>query len=225
MRGIALSGKVRFLDTTLRDGEQTPGVSLDMDEKLAIARGLDALGVQVIEAGSAITSEGERKSMKAVADSGLNAEICSFVRTLKSDVDLALQCDVDSVHLVVPVSDLHIERKLKSDRKTVFQNAIDVTEYAKDHGLVVELSGEDASRADLDFLTSIYLAGVEAGADRLCFCDTVGVLVPEATASNFRQAIRPGSTNQHTLPQRLRDGHCEYSGCPPVGCLPGARDS
>ena len=185
MRGIALSGKVRFLDTTLRDGEQTPGVSLDMDEKLAIARGLDALGVQVIEAGSAITSEGERKSMKAVADSGLNAEICSFVRTLTSDVDLALQCDVDSVHLVVPVSDLHIERKLKSDRKTVIRNAIEVTEYAKDHGLIVELSGEDASRADLDFLTSIYLAGVEAGADRLCFCDTVGVLVPEATAAIF----------------------------------------
>lgn len=193
MRGIALSGKVRFLDTTLRDGEQTPGVSLDMDEKLAIARGLDALGVQVIEAGSAITSEGERRSMKAVADSGLNAEICSFVRTLKSDVDLALQCDVDSVHLVVPVSDLHIERKLKSDRKTVFQNAIDVTEYAKDHGLVVELSGEDASRADMDFLTNIYLAGVEAGADRLCFCDTVGVLVPETTAAIFAKLSELGA--------------------------------
>ena len=193
MRGIALSGKVRFLDTTLRDGEQTPGVSLDMDEKLAIARGLDALGVQVIEAGSAITSEGERKSMKAVADSGLNAEICSFVRTLTSDVDLALQCDVDSVHLVVPVSDLHIERKLKSDRKTVIRNAIEVTEYAKDHGLIVELSGEDASRADLDFLTSIYLAGVEAGADRLCFCDTVGVLVPEATAAIFSKLSTLGA--------------------------------
>lgn len=193
MRGIALSGKVRFLDTTLRDGEQTPGVSLDMDEKLAIARSLDALGVQVIEAGSAITSEGERKSMKAVADSGLSAEICSFVRTLKSDVDLALQCDVDSVHLVVPVSDLHIERKLKSDRKTVVQNAIDVTEYAKDHGLVVELSGEDASRADLDFLTSIYQAGIEAGADRLCFCDTVGVLVPEVTSTIFGKLSKIGA--------------------------------
>ncbi len=70
MRGIALLGRVRFLDTTLRDGEQTPGVSLDTDEKLAIARGLDALGVQVIEAGSAMTSEGERQSIKAVADSG-----------------------------------------------------------------------------------------------------------------------------------------------------------
>ena len=192
MRGIALSGKIRFLDTTLRDGEQTPGVSLATDEKLAIARGLDALGVHVIEAGSAITSEGERKSMKAVADSGLNAEICSFVRVLTSDVDLALSCDVDSIHLVVPVSDLHIERKLKSDRKTVVEKAIEVTEYAKDHGLVVELSGEDASRADLDFLTKIYLAGIDAGADRLCFCDTVGVLVPEVTSAIFGEISNLG---------------------------------
>jgi D-citramalate synthase len=193
MRGIALSGKIRFLDTTLRDGEQTPGVSLDMDEKLAIAQRLDALGVQVIEAGSAITSEGERKSMKAVADSGLCAEICSFVRVRTADVDLALECDVDSVHLVVPVSDLHIESKLKSDRKTVIQKAVQVTEYAKDHGLVVELSGEDASRADLDFLTSLYIAGIEAGADRLCFCDTVGVLIPEVTVNIFRKLSHLGA--------------------------------
>jgi D-citramalate synthase len=89
MRGIALSDKIRFLDTTLRDGEQTPGVSLDMEEKLAIARGLDSLGVQVIEAGSAMTSEGERKSIKAVAASGLDAEICSYTRALTSDVDAA----------------------------------------------------------------------------------------------------------------------------------------
>jgi D-citramalate synthase len=191
MRGIALSGKIRFLDTTLRDGEQTPGVSLDMEEKLAIAHGLDALGVQVIEAGSAITSEGERKSMKAVADSGLSAEICSFVRVITADVDLALECNVDSIHLVVPVSDLHIDCKLKSDRKTVIQKAIEVTEYAKDHGLVVELSGEDASRADLDFLTSLYMSGIEAGADS--FCDTVGVLVPEVASNVFGRLSNLGA--------------------------------
>jgi D-citramalate synthase len=185
MRGIALSGRLRFLDTTLRDGEQTPGVSLVAEEKVAIARALDALGVHVIEAGSAVTSEGERRSMKAVASSGLNAEICSYVRALPSDVDMALDCDVDSVHLVVSVSDLHIERKLRSDRKSVMRKAVEVTEYAKDHGLVVELSGEDASRADLDYLMSLYRAGIEAGADRLCFCDTVGVLVPEVAAEIF----------------------------------------
>ncbi len=185
MRGIALFGRVRFLDTTLRDGEQTPGVSLSREEKLAIASGLDALGVQVIEAGSAMTSEGERQSIKAVAALGLDAEICSYVRTLSSDVDVALDCDVDSVHLVVPVSDLHIERKLQSDRKSVIRRAVEVTEYAKAHGLIVELSGEDASRSDLDYLTTLYTAGIEAGADRLAFCDTVGVLVPEATCEIF----------------------------------------
>ncbi|HPJ84941.1 MAG TPA: 2-isopropylmalate synthase, partial [Methanothrix sp.] len=114
MRGIALFGRVHLLDTTLRDGEQTPGVSLTKDEKLEIARQLDALGVDVIEAGSAVTSEGERAAMKAVADEGLRAEIASYVRARTDDVDLALDCDVDSLHLVVPVSDLHIKSKLRS---------------------------------------------------------------------------------------------------------------
>jgi len=185
MRGIALFGKIRFLDTTLRDGEQTPGVSLGLDEKLAIAQGLDSLGVDVIEAGSAMTSAGERQSIKAIADCGLRAEICSYVRALTADIDTAMSCNVDSVHLVVPVSDLHIQCKLKSDRQSVIKQAVNVTEYAKDHGLVVELSGEDASRSDLDYLESIYRAGIEAGADRLAFCDTVGVLVPEVTADIF----------------------------------------
>jgi len=193
MRGIALSDRVRFLDTTLRDGEQTPGVSLDLDEKLAIARSLDAIGVKVIEAGSAMTSVGERKSIKAVADAGLDAEICSYVRALNSDVDTALSCDVDSIHLVVPVSDLHIECKLKSNREAVTAMAVEVTEYAKDHGLIVELSGEDASRADLAFLESLYRAGIEVGADRLCFCDTVGVLVPETTCQTFKRLSNLGA--------------------------------
>ncbi len=193
MRGIALLGRIRFLDTTLRDGEQTPGVSLDTEEKLAIARGLDALGVQVIEAGSAMTSVGERQSIKAVSAAGLNAEICSYVRALTADVDTALACDVDSVHLVVPVSDLHIECKLKSDRKSVIRKAVEVTEYAKDHGLIVELSGEDASRADQDYLASLYLAGIDAGADRLAFCDTVGVLVPEVATEVFGRLSRLGA--------------------------------
>jgi D-citramalate synthase len=185
MRGIALFGKFGFLDTTLRDGEQTPGVTLGLEKKVSIARALDSIGVRVIEAGSAMTSEGERQSVKAVAALGLEAEICSYVRALPSDVDIALGCDVDSIHLVIPVSDLHIERKLKSDRSAVLQRAAEVTEYAKDHGLVVELSGEDASRADLDYLVGLYQAGIEAGADRLAFCDTVGVLVPERAREIF----------------------------------------
>ncbi len=198
MRGIALFGRVHLLDTTLRDGEQTPGVSLTEDEKLEIARHLDALGLDVIEAGSAVTSEGERKAMKAVAHEGLGAEIASYVRARTDDVDLALDCDVDSIHLVVPVSDLHIKSKLRSDRESVLRSAVTVTEYAKDHGLVVELSGEDASRADEGYLTSLYRAGIDAGADRLCYCDTVGVLVAEKAVEIFsRLSDLPAPVSVH----------------------------
>jgi (R)-citramalate synthase len=192
MRGIALFGKIRFLDTTLRDGEQTPGVSLTLEEKVDIARALDDIGVDVIEAGSAATSEGERQSIRAISASGLDAEICSFARSVTRDIDNALDCNVDSVHLVVSVSDLHIERKLRSDRKSVIRKAIEVTEYAKEHGLIVELSGEDASRADLDFLVSLYEAGIRVGAERLCFCDTVGVLRPEITSDIFSRLSQLG---------------------------------
>ncbi|MDQ1252259.1 MAG: (R)-citramalate synthase [Euryarchaeota archaeon] len=142
--------------------------------------------ISVIEAGSAITSEGERESIKAVANAGLNAEICSYCRIVKTDVDHALDCNVDSIHLVSPVSDLHIRTKIKKDRETVRQIAVEITEYAKDHGLIVELSGEDASRADLEFLKALYADCIDAGADRLCFCDTVGLLVPERTTEIFR---------------------------------------
>ena len=170
----------------MRDGEQTPGVALTREKKLLIARALDDMGISVIEAGSAITSTGERESIKAVANDGLNAEICSYCRIVKMDVDYALECDVDSIHLVVPVSDLHIRTKIKKDRDAVRQISVEVTEYAKDHGLVVELSGEDASRADLKFLKALYEDGIDAGSDRLCFCDTVGLLVPERTTEIFR---------------------------------------
>lgn len=176
---------IKFLDTTLRDGEQTPGVALTLEEKLWIARKLDTLRVDIIEAGSAITSEGERKAIRAISNEGLDAEICSYCRIVKQDIDYAIDCSVDSIHLVVPVSDLHINIKLKKDRETVRNMAINCVEYAKDHGLIVELSGEDASRADIDFLKSIYSSGIDAKADRLCFCDTVGLLVPEKATEIF----------------------------------------
>ena len=111
--------KARIFDTTLRDGEQTPGVSLTPDQKLRIAIKLDQLGVNVIEAGSAITSVGEREGIKKIVSEGLSAEICSFARAVKVDVDAALECGVESVHLVVPTSDLHIEYKLRKTREEV----------------------------------------------------------------------------------------------------------
>ena len=174
-------------------------MSLTPDKKLWIAKALDKLGVDVIEAGAAVTSAGERAAVKAVADEGLRAEICSFARALRSDIDYCLACEVDSVHLVVPVSDLHIEKKLRKDREAVLHMAVDTTEYAVGHGLIVELSAEDASRADRAFLEEFYRQGVSAGATRLCFCDTVGVLVPDQTAALFAglASIAPISIHCH----------------------------
>lgn len=162
-------------------------MSLSTQNKVIIAHKLDNLGVDIIEAGSAITSKGEREAIHAVAKEGLNAEICSYCRVRKEDINYALECEVDSIHLVVPVSDLHIKTKLKKDRETVRQMAIDTVQYARDHGLIVELSGEDASRADMVFLKSLYSDGIEAGADRLAFCDTVGLLVPETAYDIFKE--------------------------------------
>ncbi|MGZ4939682.1 MAG: (R)-citramalate synthase [Halobacteriota archaeon] len=188
---------MKFFDTTLRDGEQTPGVSLTAEKKLWIAKALDKLGVDAIEAGAAVTSEGERAAIQAVAHEGLRAEICSFARALKGDIDHCLACDVDSVHLVVPVSDLHIEKKLRKDRETVIRMAVETTQYAVDHGLIVELSAEDGSRADHDFLLEFYRQGMDAGATRLCFCDTVGVLLPDHTKALFTELSRVGPVSIH----------------------------
>ena len=178
-------GAIKFLDTTLRDGEQMPGVALAPDQKLEIARALDDLGVDIIEAGAAITSDGERQAIKMISSAGLKAEICSFARALNVDIDAALACEVDSVHLVVPVSDIHLQYKLKKSREDVKKMALDATRYALDHGLIVQLSAEDATRADPDFLKEFFLAGVKEGAKRVCVCDTVGVLTPEKSKELF----------------------------------------
>ncbi len=173
---------LRFLDTTLRDGEQTPGVSLNPDQKLEIATRLADIGVDVIEVGSAAASEGERNAIRIISDAGLPAEICTYVRALRQDIDFAADYGADSVHLVIPVSDLHIAKKMRKTREQVATMAYEAVEYAKSRGLIVELSGEDASRADQDFLREIFSEGIDRKADRLCFCDTVGVLTPEKVA-------------------------------------------
>lgn len=170
--------KIKVLDTTLRDGEQTPGISLSANEKFRIASKLDEIGVNYIEAGSAVTSSGERESIKQITKEGFKADILSFSRPITKDIDYCLECDVDAVNLVVPTSDLHITEKLKTTREDLLDLSKNAIEYCKDHGLEIELSAEDASRSDIDFLEKVFNEGIEYGIDRLCFCDTVGVLTP-----------------------------------------------
>ena len=189
--GIVLSAsfpqKIRVFDTTLRDGEQTPGVSLTPEKKLRIAESLDRLGVDAMEAGFAAASEGEMEAIKLIADAGLKAEVYSMARGVKKDIDAVLKTGAMGVHLVIPSSDLHLQYKLKKSREEVLKITTDTTQYAKDHGLIVELSAEDATRSDLDFLTKMFKAGAAAGADRLCPCDTVGVLIPEKTSELYME--------------------------------------
>jgi len=182
--------KLRVLDTTLRDGEQTPGVALTPEHKLQIARALDDLGVDIIEAGAAMTSEGERKAIKFISKARLDAEICSFTRAVKADIDAALSCDVDSIHMVVPTSDIHLKYKMKKTRAEIKQIALDACQYALDHGLLVEFSAEDASRSDPGFLREMLSAAAGLGAQRVCACDTVGVLTPERSREFYQDLTK-----------------------------------
>ncbi len=187
MRGIVFyttellrNKKISVFDTTLRDGEQTPGVSLTQQEKLLIAQQLDKLGVDIIEAGFPMSSEGEKASVKMIADAGLDIEICGLARVIKSDIDACLDCNVDLVHTFVSTSDVQRISTIKKSRDEVYRMAIDAVEYIKDHGVKCMFSAMDATRTDVDYLIKTY-KGVEAAhCDIINVPDTVGVSVPSA---------------------------------------------
>jgi D-citramalate synthase len=189
---------VQFLDTTLRDGEQAPGVSLTPDEKARIARGLDDAAIDIIEAGSACTGPGERETISRVTDLDLNATVTSFCRGIQRDIDLAVECDVDGINLVVPASDKHITQKVGTTHEENVQSTADLVAYAKDHGLWVEVIGEDGSRADVDYLEELMAASLDAGADRVCYADTVGHATPDHTIECVSALTELGPTSTHT---------------------------
>jgi D-citramalate synthase len=177
-----------ILDTTLRDGEQTPGVSLSVDQKVMIAEALDKLGVDIIEAGTAISSEGEFEAIKAISQAGLKAEICSFGRIKKEDIDAAADAGADSIFMVAPSSDIHISAKFPGrKREDIIEMSVEAIEYARERGLIVEFGGEDASRAEFNFLMELYRAAVDAKADRLTFTDTVGVFTPDRAMETMKK--------------------------------------
>jgi D-citramalate synthase len=189
---------VQLLDTTLRDGEQAPGVSLMPEEKADIALSLDRAGIGFIEAGSACTGEGERETIRRVTDLDLDATVTSFARGIRNDVDLALDCGVDGVTIVVPGSDKHIERKVGTTHDEVVGKTGELVAYAKDHDLWVEVIGEDGSRADLDFLERLMREALDAGADRSCYADTVGHATPETTYEYVSRLAELGPVSTHT---------------------------
>ena len=181
--------KIRIFDTTLRDGEQTPGVALTPDQKLAIAQKLDELGVDAIEAGFPIISEGEMAAIKSITRAGLKAEICGLARTEKKDIDAAVEAGLKYIHTFIATSDIHLKYKLKITREQALEKAVDAVQYAKSLGLQVEFSAEDATRTDREFLKKVFKAVTEAGADRLDIPDTVGYSTPQYIAEITRDTI------------------------------------
>jgi 2-isopropylmalate synthase len=175
-------GKVRIFDTTLRDGEQTPGVSVTPEQKIQIAIKLDELGVDVIEAGFPIVSHGEMTAIKTISQYGLKSEICALARAVQADIDAVINCDVNYVHTFIATSDIHMQHKLRMSREQVLEKAIWSVDYAKKHGMRVEFSAEDATRSDREFLRRVFKAVADAGADRLDIPDTVGYATPQYIA-------------------------------------------
>jgi len=175
--------KVRIFDTTLRDGEQTPGVSVNAEQKVTIAIKLDELGVDAIEAGFPIVSDGEARAIKTIVRQGLKSEICGLARSVQADIDAALKCDLKYIHTFIATSEIHMKYKLNMTPDQVLERAIWAVDYAKKHGVQVEFSAEDATRSDRGFLIKVLKAAQEAGADRIDIPDTVGYATPEYISS------------------------------------------
>ena len=181
--------KVRIFDTTLRDGEQTPGVSLSPEKKLNIAKKLDALGIDAIETGFPVISDGERSAVKMIASENLQSELCGLARTNKRDIDAAVDCGLNYIHTFIATSDIHLEYKLKMTREQALEKAIDAVEYGKSRGLQVEFSAEDATRTDREFLKKVFGEVAKAGADRIDIPDTVGYSTPQYIGEITKDAI------------------------------------
>ncbi|HSI80479.1 MAG TPA: hypothetical protein VK919_07500 [Solirubrobacterales bacterium] len=180
-RAAVPAGRVGLYDTTLRDGEQTVGVVLDPESKLRIARALDELGIDRIEAGFPRVSEDDARALELIIDAGLEAEVWGFSRAHPKDVEALLELGVGAAVIESPVSDGKLAAYGMSHEK-VTGRVTDAVSHAAAAGMTVAFFGVDGSRADLGFLERIYAAAVEAGAREVAVVDTIGAATPEAAA-------------------------------------------
>jgi 2-isopropylmalate synthase len=182
---------VRIFDTTLRDGEQSPGFSMNTAEKIRMARQLAALGVDVIEAGFPIASRGDLEAVKTVAREVRGARIAALARAKREDVDAALEALEPAaeprLHVFLATSDLHLRAKLNITREQALEAIVAMVRYGRRRVAEVEFSAEDASRSDIEFLCRVSGAAVDAGATIINLPDTVGYALPEEYAAMFRR--------------------------------------
>ena len=172
--------RVHVYDSTLRDGEQMPGVAFSKDEKLKIARALDDALVPEIEAGFPSVSQSEFESIQAILDLGLDADVSVLCRCCEPDLDKVRQLDLDLVMLFIATSDIHMRDKLRMDRQQVMDKTSNAFDYCLDHGIPFSFSSEDTTRSDLSFVRDMNWMAAEKGAKRIGVTDTVGCATPEA---------------------------------------------
>src|SRR5438105_11123537 len=186
--------RVLIFDTTLRDGEQPPGISRNRREKLEIAHQLARLGVDVIEAGFPITSPGDFESVQAIAREVQGPVICGLARTSKQDIDAAWNAVRDSerprIHTFIATSDVHIERKLQTTREDVKGQVRAAVAHAREYTDDVEFSPEDGSRSDVEYMAEVIAIALEEGASTINVPDTVGYTMPREYAAMFGELYR-----------------------------------
>ena len=182
--------EIMLVDTTLRDGEQTAGVVFSNKEKIRIAQMLDSLGVHQLEVGIPVMGGDEKEAIRSIVDLELDASIMAWNRANVSDIQESLDCGVDALAISISTSDIHITHKLQTSREWVLDSMSKAVEFAKKHNKYVSVNAEDASRSDLDFMIQFALRAKECGADRVRFCDTVGILEPFQTYDTILQVIK-----------------------------------
>ena len=181
---------VKIFDTTLRDGEQSPGCSMNLNEKIEVAKQLEALKVDIIEAGFAAASPGDAAAIAAIADTVRGATICSLARSVDKDIEAAYnairRAESARIHTFIATSPVHMEYKLKMTPDEVIESIAHSVSYAKSFCSDVEFSAEDATRTDLDFLCRVVETAIKAGATTINIPDTVGYMIPEEYAARIK---------------------------------------
>ncbi len=180
--------KIKILDSTLREGEQHPGVSFTNKQRIQIAWMLDYFGVDQIEI-SPVVSKDHEQATKTIIKQGLRADIVSHGRALKEDIDVSRRCDAKWTAAYLGISDIHLKDKLRISRDQALERAVETVQYAKSHGLKIRFTVEDGSRAEPEFLLKVCKAIEEAGVDRISLPDTVGIMRPIGMY-NFVKKVR-----------------------------------